>query len=674
MNTSTAIMAEGGRDASRVRRAQLAQGKAALPPPSERRRTGERSASVIPVPNFASAAAPTVQAPAAVSAIPVPAAFTPAPAVSAPSRGVSGRDLSRVRRQAMAQGKTAVRQLMGFMPPVSAAPGAAPASSAVSGAVCATSGVSQAVPAAGSARTAAQAMRAAQARYGRGDQPAPRPSAHVRKASQLNYAPKVTTSETYAGGKVTGVRIGRGMNVTGDERGSSLQVTGSQYIGKETGFQPREGGIKVGASRTTGGLMVTGTQVRSKVSITGDEYGSGVRITGEADQALADDLLDRRESGAYASMQFQRQHNPHGHTVFGTNLGRSAKAVGSRERSRERALEFTDGGLPISGAAVGRSANVTGDESGSCRPITGDQYLMPAARQPLCETGNNANNAARAGRAFMRNGRGDPVTGAKVTESETWARQRITGVDVEHNDHVTGDEYGVCSSITGTPYVGPSQYDAACPGGAPAMAPPTAGNRVTGDTPRNVRQVTGTQRGGERHITGTPYFRADVDEGHEAEQLQRIENISGRFTVRSPQREGQLRAGAVEAPTAESRITGTFTAGEGKITGNQEFHFQPRPKGERSTDKSRITGEGRIEGPDITGGAWDSKPNVTGTEDYIAAERNPSERAGKPHAFASAGLFKGKGEHRTPTHHVTGMVGWSPKTAARVTLSGGAQG
>ncbi|MHB8387228.1 CsoS2 family carboxysome shell protein [Metallibacterium sp.] len=675
MNTSTAIMAEGGRDASRARRAQLAQGKAALPPPSERRRTGERSASVISEPNFEPAATPTVQAPVVVSAIPAPAAFTPAPAASAPSRGVSGRDLSRTRRQAMAQGKTAVRQLMGSTPAVSAAPSAAPASSAVSGAVGVSSGASQAVPAGGFTRTAAQAMRAAQARYGRGDQPAARPSAHVRKASQLNYAPKVTTSETYAGGKVTGVRIGRGMNVTGDERGSSLQVTGSQYIGKETGFQPREGGIKVGASRTTGGLMVTGTQVRSKVSITGDEYGSGVRITGEADQALSDDLLDRRESGVYASMQFQRQHNPHGHTVFGTNLDRSAKAVGSRERSRERALEFTDGGLPISGAAVGRSVNVTGDESGSCRPITGDQYLMPAARQPLCETDNNA---ASAGRAFMRNGRCDPVTGAKVVESETWTRQCITGVDVEHYDHVTGDEYGVCSFVTGTPYVGPSQYDAACPGGAPTMPQPTAGNHVTGDTPRNVRQVTGTQRGGERQITGTPYFRADVDEGPEAEKLQRIENISGRFTVRSPQREGQGRAGAgagpVEAPTAESRITGTFTAGEGKITGNQEFHFQPRPKGERSTDKSRITGEGRIEGPAITGGAWHSKSNITGTEGYIAAERNPSERSGKPHAFASSGLFKGKGEHRTPTHHVTGMVGWSPKTAARVTLSGGSQG
>lgn len=666
MNTTTAIMAEGGREASRARRAQLAQGKAALPPPSERKRTGERSASLVSVSADAPAAMPAVQAPV-VSAAPVQAPVTPAPVVSSgASRAVSGRESSRARRQAMAQGKSAVRQFMGSAPALASTPSAAPVQSEASSA---GSSAPQPVGTAGSARMAAQAMRAARAKNGRSDTAPARPSGRVRNATQLIYAPKVTPSETYAGGKVTGVRIGRGMNVTGDERGAAVQVTGSQYIGKETGFQPRAGGIKVGAARTAGGLVVTGTQVRSKVSITGDEYGSSVRITGEADQLIGDDLLERRESGAYASMQFQRQHNPHGQTVFGTNLGRSLKAVGSRERSRERALEFTEDGLPISGTAVGRSVNVTGDESGTCRPITGDQYLMPAARQPLCETGNNA---ARAGRAFMRNGRGDPVTGAKVTESETWTLQRITGVDVEHNNHVTGDEYGACSSITGTPYVGPSQYEAVCPGGASAMPPATAGSRVTGDTPLNVDHVTGTQRGSERSITGTPYYRETLADDSQGEV---IAQINTRFSVRSPQREAQLRAdaGAVELPTAAGRITGSFAVGEGKITGNREFHFTPRPKSERA-GRILVTGEGRVEGLTITGSAWTESTKVTGTEDYIATERNPSARAGNRQNFAGSSVFKGKGRHEESRNIVTGMAGFSAKSAAKVTLSGGAQG
>ncbi len=647
MKTNTAINAEGGRNASRAHREQLVRGKAALPPAIERTRNGERNATI------ANAATPTVTP---VALAPVAAAALKNSAASSVSSisAQGGREASRARRTALVQGKTAVRQLAA-QTTASAETKAAPTTNTVP-----TSTTSENSLAAAS-RQIAQAMRAMRAKNGRGDAAAARPSAHVRNVTPLNYAPKVTASETYAGGKVTGVRIGRGMNVTGDERGVSMQVTGSQYIGKETGFQPRAGGIKVGACRTTGGLVVTGTQVRSKVSITGDESGNNVRITGEADQGIGDDLLDRGEAGAYTNMQFQRQHNPHGHTVFGTNLGRSAKAVGSRDRVRERAIEQTDGGLPISGTALGRSVRVTGDEDGSCRAITGDQYLMPANKQPLCAT--SAGERTRAGVAMGMNGR---------PESQSWSRNRITGVDVEHNDDVTGDEYGACSSITGTPYVGPAQYEAVCPTGAPTMTQPTAGCRVTGDTPLHVDHVTGTHRGCERSITGTPYYRETLADEKRDDVLA---HIKVRFSVRSPQREAQLRADAkaVEAPTATGRITGSFAVGQGKITGNQEFNFNPRAKGERA-GRVQLTGEGRVDGPGITGSAWTEHGNVTGTEGYIATERNPSERSGKPHGFASSAAFKGKGRHEEPRKNVTGMAGWSSKTAARVTLSGGAHG
>lgn len=199
----------------------------------------------------------------------------------------------------------------------------------------------------------------------------------------------------------------------------------------------------------------------------------------------------------------------------------------------------------------------------------------------------------------------------------------------------------------------------------------SAGCRVTGDTPRNVSRVTGTQRGADRDITGTPYYRAH---GESDAKTTGLERAASAFTVRTPQLDSQLRAdaAAIGQPSAESRVTGTFARGEGKITGNQEFHFVPRASDNGA--RSKVTGEGRVEGPKITGSAWTEQSNVTGTEDYIAAERNPSERAGQPHGFASAGKFKGKGNHAEPTHHVTGMVGWSPKAAARVTVSGGGRG
>ena len=201
-----------------------------------------------------------------------------------------------------------------------------------------------------------------------------------------------------------------------------------------------------------------------------------------------------------------------------------------------------------------------------------------------------------------------------------------------------------------------------------------AGRCVTGDIPSNVKRVTGTQRGAERDITGTPYYRANAEADMKT-STNAIERVASGFTVRSPQLDAQLRADAAAArqPSAAGRITGTFARGEGKITGNREFHFNPRPASDKGA-RTQLTGEGRAEGPAITGGAWGEQSNVTGTEGYIATERNPSERAGSPQRFAGSAAFKGKGKHTAPTQHVTGMVGWSAKTAARVTLSGGAQG
>jgi hypothetical protein len=702
-----------GRAASRARRAALSQGKSALPPQAERARIGERAAAaVLPVTTVSSAPlAPVVQS-SSNSALTATGASV--------KMGLTGRALSMVRRRILSQGKQALKQWQ-----MASERGTTVASAVPTLVQEIRSDAKSAYCSDGSCREVARALRAERAKNGRGNAPPSRPSGRVRSKQLLVYPPKVADSLTYERQKVTGVRIGRGANVTGDEPGATLPVTGTQYIGIESGYMPRFGGVKVGVARTAGGQVVTGTQVRSQVQITGDESNPALRITGESDQELADDLTPRPEKGIYTEFQFQRMHNPHGHSVFGTNLCRSLKTAGSRTREQPRhaAMELTEGGRIITGTAIGRSHRVTGDEPGACRRITGDQYLTPAAKQPLCTT--SAQSVPKVGVSYTLSGArvsgtqvgqrlcapggitgtveegacvavsgdeyvgaeqykrlcGDvppPVGGEKVKTAETWHRQRITGVEVEHNPKVTGDEPGVCAPITGTPYVGPEQYETYC--GEDAIekasyrvAPQYAqGTRVTGDTPLHVDRVTGTHRGAERAITGTPYYRVDVEEDEKVSVLERIKR---RFSVRSPQREAQLRIStkAVQVKNAEVRITGAFAVGEGKVTGNQEFHFSPRAKGERAAH-TRVTGEGRVEGPSITGSAWTENPKITGTEDYIAAERNPSERAGGRHSFASAGLFKGKGRHEEPRQIVTGMVGWSAKSAAKVTLSGGAQG
>lgn len=144
--------------------------------------------------------------------------------------------------------------------------------------------------------------------------------------------------------------------------------------------------------------------------------------------------------------------------------------------------------------------------------------------------------------------------------------------------------------------------------------------------------------------------------------------------MKSPQREAQLLAGVapVDAPGAAGRITGSFAIGDGKITGNREFAYRPRAVAEQP-GRLRGTGEASVRGRLVTGAAWTEHGTVTGSEGS-AVERNPSERSGTSHAFAGAARFKGKGITEESRQMVTGMVGWSSKSGAKVTISGGAQG
>jgi len=65
---------------------------------------------------------------------------------------------------------------------------------------------------------------------------------------------------------------------------------------------------------------------------------------------------------------------------------------------------------------------------------------------------------------------------------------------------------------------------------------------------------------------------------------------------------------------------------------------------------------------------------VTGTEGSFAADRNPSQRGPKAKPFAGSAVFKAEASHEEPKQLVTGTFGFSSKSAAKVTLSGGAQG
>jgi hypothetical protein len=496
-------------------------------------------------------------------------------------------------------------------------------------------------------------------------------------------------SKTHGGQIVTGSRIGRGAQVTGDEPGAYLPVSGTQYIAASDGAPVRSGGPKVGLARTAGGGIVSGTLVRSQVRVTGDESRGTVSITGEAEQGAQDDVTPRSTESAPVAAQFSRQMNPHGHSVFGANVGKSASSFGSRQRTREAAIESTENGLGITGSAVGRGGRVTGDEEGACRQVTGNQYLTPARARADCGVaGGGATQAARWGAS-----RRDPVTGAKVSVAQTWGRQRLTGTNVEHDPRVTGEAAGSCSIITGSSYQGASTVHGWCdPNTAGAieerLARRPAQSPITGDVPRHSDAVTGTGRGAARDVTGSAYYGGSA-QTLDTDSADALERLNTRFSVSSPQRDAHRLARAAQATSSDTEagqggsasglssppITGSFSVRADRVTGNAEFLFKSRGATEANAAAARLrlTGEGRSQGTRVTGWSWSEQSNVTGTEGATAAERNPSERSGKPQAFSGARRFKTLAKHEDTKQLVTGLLGWSGKTAAKVTLSGGAQ-
>jgi hypothetical protein len=531
-----------------------------------------------------------------------------------PASNLSGKEMSMQRRRLVSAGKAALQ---------AAAPGSHP-------------------PPAPLGRRRAQAAA---------------PSAEPAKV-QLppTYVPKVTVSETRAGSRITGMHVGTHSQLTGIDRGLSAPVSGTEYAGRETGAAWRPASAKVGHARTEGGLTVSGTVMRSSIAITGDERGQSTRITGEADPTPADDLTQRPESFASGSSYSTPR----------------LRGTGSRIRSRAPQLETTESGQTITGSAIGRSLRVTGDESGACRTVTGSQYLAPARAQAACgHAGGGTAPAEQLGES-----RADPVTRGKVREAQSWGGQRVTGPNVEYHSGVTGDAPAATALLSGTQYQGPKTAavwtdPATRVATAARMARRAASRGVTGDTPVQSGAVSGTAKGAERELTGTPYWRPEPETTAPENPVAALDQG---FSIRSPQRAAQLRAQTTgEKPANEDRITGSFAVGSGKVTGNAEFVGRPRQRAPGDTPAhAKVSGEGRS-GSKITGDSWSDTSRVTGTDNAFSAMRNPSERGPKAKPFAGAVKFKGDARVDEQRQLVTGMSGYHSKTGARVTLSGGAQ-
>jgi len=562
-----------------------------------------------------------------------------------------------------------------------------------------------------SGRELARAVRDQRSRRGGAGKKKSAPSGKQRKktaAGAAQDAPwKVGASLTSHDQTITGTMVGRSPALTGDEQSTCRTITGTEYMGADVfrefcQSEPPKAQRRSGLIATSRGNPVTGNEVGRSEKVTGDEPGTCKRVTGS-------EYISASQSQAFCSVTPEpgpiRQtcvETRKGKPVTGDNVGTSEKVTGgeagvARQLTGTQYMQLDErrnappkvgasgtlrGGM-VTGTMLGRSAKTTGDEPGTCRNITGDDYVGQEQYKDFCAAVPQA-------------------TDRKVGVSETLGGETVTGTLTGRSLKVTGDEPGTCKPITGTPYAGRQQYAVYCE--APAremaqarMAPARRnfGAAMTGQQPGIDGKMTGDEKGACETVSGTPYVgsdqaaascAADAAEPGAPDFPKPIGDAPwSDFSVQPPAHASERLAGSSVVTGSQfehGRITGPFGMGTDKVTGTEQARFGPGPSrvdsvppaAEKHTDgriKSRITGEGQNAGLKITGDDWDRGDHVTGTEGSSAMVRNPSRRGAPMSAMGARASTPA--EAPAPVSLVTGSSG-NTESGSLITYSGGARG
>jgi len=570
-----------------------------------------------------------------------------------------------------------------------------------------------------SSRELAQTIRESRSRKGKSgkkSEPCGRKRSSKSGSGAAEDAPwKVGVSETALGQTLTGTMVGRSESVTGDEASTCRDVTGTEYMGADVFREFCQTDAipsavqKVNVTTTSHGNAVSGDRVGRGDNVTGNEAGTCKRVTG-------DEYVSAEQSQGYCG-EFAKKsprkvsmvETMKGEAVTGSNVGRSEKVTGD-ESGMSRSLTGTQytkpeeiGNAPakvgtsttlrggsVTGTTVGRRERMTGDEAGSCRNVTGDDYVGQEQYNGFC--------SATA----------DAPTDLKVGVSTTGKGLSVTGTMTGRAGQVTGNEPGSCKAVTGTPYGGSEQTENFCQAEDAAMASmrnrelrSTPAMPLTGLQPGVGGVMTGADKGACEQVSGTPYVGADqfadacpttpaTTASPDFPQAIGGDPVGQQFSVNTPSGGAAAATGSTGVTgkqNSQSQITGPFGMATGKVTGTEDARFgkgnvssagmRPEPVAQvDGREKARISGEGQDTGLNITGDDWGRGKNVTGTEGMSSIKRNPTIRANNSMDAMkemAAIAQKRNEEIALPNSKVTGGSGNTDK-GSLITYSGGARG
>jgi len=378
-----------------------------------------------------------------------------------------------------------------------------------------------------------------------------------------------------------------------------------------------EAPAKVETGTTLSGQAVTGTQVERTVKVTGNEPGSCRAITG---------------TEYIGAEQFE--------SFCASRPAPAPAKVGASATSR---------GLTVSGPEVGRSAKVTGGESGTCKPVTGTEYLgsenfhefcagkgltsrpekvvMGAtARRGLAVTGSDESRPVVVTGAEAGAKRG--ITGsqyndagvshltingpAKVALTHTIAGRPVSGTEVGRSVKVTGDEAGACHAISGTEYLSNEQFKSVChtrPEAGPekvGAAASEGGQRITGNLVERTGKVTGNEPRAEGRVTGSQYER-DAARGDAPAKVRELRTPAGRRLT-----------GGVMSGTGSPKLTGDEQGGRQRVTGTEYAGAALSDAGpgapESMTGVAKVDITHTLRGQTVSGSPLGRSSRVTGDE------------------------------------------------------------
>lgn len=320
---------------------------------------------------------------------------------------------------------------------------------------------------------------------------------------------------------------------------------------------------------------------------------------------------------------------------------------GARDASWKVSSSMTDGGNEVSGTSLEIETTTTGSDRGMCQSITGTDYFSGEAFENACkQPESNRRSATRLSHTIQGN--------------------VVSGNELGATDKLTGNQTGMCQSVTGTEYMAAGQFSV-CNANARQFAATDASDQTTDGLfvsggERNHSKVTGTESSSIVSMTGSQYLSQDS-------AARQLSHLNGQ-TLRNPERLTGAVLNTNSHVTGDTRTIGGQVTGDNFVANNltgrsRQSGTRQRMGGSRIA-KERISGSIPQRGHSVTGDEPGTCQHLTGTP-YVGRDiqsafcqegigSEPAQRmAGRPISGIQPSVANGvTGDSRGADHPISG--------------------